>query len=214
MSDIFNEVDEELRRDKAAELWKRYANYIVGAAVAIVAGTAGYVVWRDYSHKQAVAHSTAFLDAAALASSSEPAKAVPALDSVARESPAAYAALARLREAGVKAGSGDRDGAVAAYRSVAEDASAPQELRNAARLLAAMQALDQLTPAEIDNRLEALRTSTSPWRYSSIELAALAALRAGDATKARELFASISDDPAAPASMRGRAAEIIASLGS
>jgi hypothetical protein len=114
----------------------------------------------------------------------------------------------------VKAGSGDRDGAVAAYRLVAEDASAPQELRNAARLLAAMQALDQLTPAEIDNQLEALRASTSPWRHSSIELAALAALRAGDASKARELFASISDDPAAPTSMRGRAAEMIASLGS
>lgn len=214
MSDIFQEVDEELRRDKAAELWKRYGNYVIGAAIALVVGTAGYVVWRDYSHKQAVAHSTAFFDAAALAASAEPAKAVPALDAVAREAPASYAALARLREAGVKAASGDREGAAAIYRTVAEDGGAPDELRNAARVLANLQTLDQSSPADLESRLQALRASTSPWRHSAIELVALAALRAGDAAKARELFTTISDDPAAPTSMRGCAAEIIASLGS
>lgn len=214
MSDIFQEVDEELRRDKATELWKRYGNLVLGAAVAVVIGTAGYVFWRDYSHKQAVANSTAFFNAAAMAGGAEPAKAIPALDSVARESSGAYAALARLREAGVKAAAGDRDGAAAAYRAVAEASSAPQELRDAARLLASMHAIDKATPAEVEAQLQSLRMSTSPWRHSAIELVAAAALSAGDAAKAKELFASISDDPSAPTSMRGRAAEILASLGS
>jgi hypothetical protein len=212
VSDVFQEVDEELRRDKAAELWKRYGNYVVGAAVAVVAGTAGYVAWRDYTHKQAVAHSSAFFSAS-LTAVGDPAKAIPAFDALARETSGGYAALARLREAGLKSASGDRDGAAATYRSVAEDGSAPQELRSIARLLASNEAVEKANPADLDRELEALRAETSPWRHSAIELVALAALRTGDTARARELFARISDDPAAPTAMRGRAAEMIASLG-
>jgi hypothetical protein len=212
VSDVFQEVDEELRRDKAAELWKRYGNYVLGAAVAIVVGTAGYVAWRDYSHRQAVAHSTAFLTAS-LSAAAEPAKAIPAFDALARETTGGYAALARLREAGLQAGGGDRDTATATYRSVAEDASAPQELRDLARILASVQSVEKTNAADLERQLEALRNDTSPWRYSAYELLALATLRAGDMTKARELFAKISDDPAAPTAMRGRAAEMIAALG-
>ena len=212
MSDVFQEVDEELRRDKAAELWKRYGNYVVGAAVALVVGTAGYVAWRDYNHRQAVAHSTAFFDAT-LSAGADPGKAIPALDTLARETSGGYAALARLREAALQASGGKRDEAAATYRSVAEDGAAPVELRDLARLLASLQSADKTSAADLEKQLEALRGSSSPWRFSAYELIALAALRGGDAAKARELFAKISDDSAAPTSMRGRAAEMIAALG-
>jgi hypothetical protein len=213
VSDVFQEVDEELRRDKAAELWKRYGNYVLGAAIAVVIGTAGYVVWRDYDRKQAIAHSTAFFDAAALTVAGDPAKAISAFDTLAQGGSGGYAALARLREAGLKSAAGDREAAAAAYVAVAEDGRAPQELRDLARLLASLQTIEAMAPGELDGRLRALRADGSPWRHSATELVALATLRAGDAAKARELFAKISDDPAAPAAMRGRAAEIIASLG-
>jgi hypothetical protein len=213
VSDVFQEVDEELRRDKAAELWKRYGYYVLGAAVAIVAATAGYVVWRDYDRKQAIAHSTAFFDAAALTASGDSAKAISAFDAVAQGSGGSYAALARLREAGLKSEAGDREAAAATYAAVAEDGRAPQELRDVARLLASIQSIEKLAPGELDQRLQALRAETNPWRHSATELVAIAALRAGDAAKARELFAKISDDPTAPVTMRGRAAEMIASLG-
>jgi hypothetical protein len=213
VSDVFQEVDEELRRDKAQELWKRYGNYVLGAAIALVVGTAGYVVWRDYDRKQAIAHSTAFFDAANISGAGDSAKAISAFDTLAQGSSGGYAALARLREAGLKAGAGDRDAAAATYAAVAADSRAPQELRDLARLLASLQTVEKLAPGELDQRLQALRADASPWRHSATELVAIATLRAGDAAKARELFAKISDDPVAPAAMRGRAAEILASLG-
>ena len=44
MSDIFHEVDEEVRRDKAAEFLKKYQNLIIGAAVVYLASAeAAYV---------------------------------------------------------------------------------------------------------------------------------------------------------------------------
>src|SRR5690349_4862887 len=33
MSDIFREIDEELRRDNIAKLWQRYGKYVIGLAV-------------------------------------------------------------------------------------------------------------------------------------------------------------------------------------
>jgi hypothetical protein len=114
----------------------------------------------------------------------------------------------------LKSAGGDRDGAAATYRSVAEDSSAPQELRSLARVLASNEAVEKSSPADLDRELDSLRAESSPWRYSATELVALAALRTGDTAKARELFAKISDDPGAPTAMRGRAAEMIASLGS
>jgi hypothetical protein len=42
MSDIFREVDEDLRREQVRKLWDRFAPYVIGLAVLIVAATAGY----------------------------------------------------------------------------------------------------------------------------------------------------------------------------
>ena len=42
MADVFDEVDEELRRDRAEKLWKKYGAYVMGAAVAIVVAAGAY----------------------------------------------------------------------------------------------------------------------------------------------------------------------------
>lgn len=63
MSDIFTEVDEDLRRDRALRLWKQYGNYLIGAAVVVAAATAGYVAWQDYSRKQAEAAAAQYVAA-------------------------------------------------------------------------------------------------------------------------------------------------------
>ncbi len=41
MADIFREIDEEVRRDRAAELWKKYGWLLTGLAVLAVAAMAG-----------------------------------------------------------------------------------------------------------------------------------------------------------------------------
>jgi hypothetical protein len=138
---------------------------------------------------------------------------MPAFDALAKSASSGYAALARLREAALKAETGDRDGAAAMYRAIAEDGAAPKELRDVARLLAGLHAAEKLDPAELDRQLASLRTDANPWRCTALELAAVAATRTGDTAKARELFTRIADDPMAPTGVRGRAAEMIAALG-
>ncbi len=213
MSDVFQEVDEELRRDRAAQLWKRYGNYLIGAALAIVIGTAAFVTWRDYQNRQAAEQGEQFFAVAAQMAAGEVEKAIESADQVARNAAGGYAVLARMREAALKARAGDREASVAIYRSIAADGRASRELQNAARLLASLHTLEKMEPAELERQLGDLQGDRSPWRYSAIELSALMAARSGEGAKARELYTKIADDPAAPAGMRARAAEMIAVLG-
>jgi hypothetical protein len=213
VSDVFQEVDEELRRDRAAQLWNRYGNYVIGAAVAIVVGTGAFVAWRDYQNRQAAEQGARFFEAAGLATAGEAEAGTQALAQVAQNAASGYALLARMREAALKAQAGDRDAAAAIYRQIAGDGAAPKEIRDAATLLAALQSFEKLEPAELERQLAALREDRNPWRHSAIEAAALIAARAGEAAKARELYTKIADDPTAPAGLRARAAEMIAVLG-
>ncbi|HEX6980949.1 MAG TPA: tetratricopeptide repeat protein [Alphaproteobacteria bacterium] len=207
--DLFQEVDEELRRDRAVELWKRYGNYVIGAALALVVGTAAYVGWRDYTLRQRAEMGERFFAAATMDSS----RASAAFAEIGTEGSAGFAVLARFRDAALKAEAGDRDAAVAIYRGIAADGGISAELRSAAELLANLHALESLEPAELDRQLEALEAANNPWRHMALELAALAAARVGETAKARELYTKIADDPLAPAGMRARAAEMLSILG-
>ena len=48
MADIFDEIDEELKRDRAQVLWAKYGKYVLSAAAAIVlvvGASQGYNAW-------------------------------------------------------------------------------------------------------------------------------------------------------------------------
>ena len=50
MSELFDEVDEDVRRDQLKKLWDKYSVYIVAAALFVVAGVGG---WRGYQYIEA-----------------------------------------------------------------------------------------------------------------------------------------------------------------
>ena len=63
MSELFDEVDEEVRREQLKKLWDQYSIYIIAAAILIVAAVAG---WRGYRYLEAqkAAEAGAAFDAA------------------------------------------------------------------------------------------------------------------------------------------------------
>ena len=50
MSELFDEVDEEVRRDQLKKLWDQYSIYIVAGALLIIAAVGG---WRGYEYLEA-----------------------------------------------------------------------------------------------------------------------------------------------------------------
>ncbi|QQS12937.1 MAG: tetratricopeptide repeat protein [Rhodospirillales bacterium] len=211
MSDIIREVDEAVRQDQAREWWNRYGNWVVGACVGVVVAVAAWQGWSVYRDDQRGAAGAAF--SVAVADAGKDAKtAIPALERIAAGGVEPYAGFARLKIAQLKAESGDKPAAAAAYDAAAK-AAASEDLRDVAILLGAMQAFDTAPSDELIARLQPLTAAGRPLRPSAMELTAALALKAGDTARARTLWIEIAADPGAPTTLRDRVRELLAAAG-
>jgi hypothetical protein len=213
VSDIFREIDEELRRDNLQKLWARYGRYIIAVAVLALVAAGGIVGWRDHQLSERRAQSTRYASALSLAGNGKEAEAVKVFGIIAREG-GGYAVLASFEEAGLLAKSGDKKAAAAAYDRIAATSEYDLNLRGLAVLLSVIQQMPEADPQTTIDRLAPLTASGNPWRLTAIELTALARLKSGDKSGALSLFKSLADDLATPQSLRARAAEMTAALAS
>lgn len=213
MTEIFREIDEELRYDKLVRLWRRYRVAIIAVLAGLVLGTSAYVGWKDYAERQALERARAFAAALDAAGQADDAAALAAFESVASGRDG-YGALARLQQAAIELRSGNAAGATAIYQGVARDASVQQPFRDLAVILQALATLDTADPDELSALLAPLTVPESAWRFSAQELTALAAMRKGDTQRAKDILTSLSTDAAAPDGVRQRAGELLAGLGS
>lgn len=212
MSDIFREVDEDLRRDRMERVFKRYGGLMLTGALVIVAGTAGYVYWRNHEAQQHQ-RETAELFAALSQSAQGGEKGVEALAAFAGQADPGMAALAQLNAAALLAHDGKTAEAVTVYDKVAAEGAVAPVYRDYATLLSVMQRLGAGDPAQLQAQLAPLLADGSPWRFTAREMSATLAARAGDKDKARTLFQQLADDSQAPAGVRSRAADLAALYG-
>jgi hypothetical protein len=218
--DIFDEVDEELRAERAQQLLKRYGGVIVAGALLFVGAVAGWQGWRWYEARQDQAAAVEYLTAmnqadatAAGTSEASRAAATAALGKLAATAPDGYATLARLREAALKADAGDLQGAAALWDKLAGDSSADPLLRDLANLLWAQHQIDSADPSLLEARLKALIAPENPWHALAEEQLALLDLRRGRADQARTALHHLAQDASAPNGVRGRASGLLSRLG-
>ena len=212
MSDIFQEVDEEVRREKLQKLWDRYGNYAIALAFLVVAAVAG---WRGYDYwqtKKAAEIGARFDAAAVLSEEGKHEEAEKAFAKLSAEGTAGYRVLARLREAAELA-TRDPKGAVALYDDIAASSATGQPLQDLAAVRAAMILVDSAPLDEITRRLEPRAQAGAPFRHTARELMALAAWRAGDKAAVRKWSELIRTDPETPATVRSRIDVLMALAG-
>lgn len=212
MGDIFREIDEELRHDKAAKLWNKYGNYAIAGAVLVVLAVAGMSWWQQRELNRQIALGSRFVAAEALVREDKAGEAADQFAALASDANQGYATLARLYEAGLKAQTGDPRGAIALYDKIAGDSAVDRPFRDAATVLAVMHALDlpDADPALLAARLEPLAEPRAPFRHSAMELLALIAQKRGDKAKARDYLTRLADDLEAPQGVRTRATQLLA----
>ena len=208
MADIFREVDEEMRRERAQDLWRKYGTYILAGAFLVVLATAALVAWREWQERQRHAAGAQLVAATELAAKGRGQEATTALADFAAKADGGYELLARLQEAGLRAKQGDAAGAAAAYESISRS-DAPQTYRDLAIILLALNTFDTADPATMIRRLEPITASENPMRFSALELTALFEQKAGNAARASEIYGRLSEDASAPGPMRERAREML-----
>jgi hypothetical protein len=209
MSDIFREVDEDVRRDQALDFWKKYQNYIVAVVVLVLLATAG---WRFYEWRRTVAAEAAgakFQDAIELDRAGKTGEASAAFAKLASDAPAGYVALARLADAAALSKS-DPARAIDAYDALAGDASLGALFREVARFRGALLKLDNGQADKAKTALEQMADPSGAFRNTAREILAAIALGAGDFEKANHWLELILADPEAPQSARQDATQMAA----
>jgi hypothetical protein len=209
MSDIFQEVDEEVRRDKAVEFWKKYQNLIIAGAALIVLIAAGYRFYENRKLSAEQAAGSAFQQALALDHDNKGADAQSALAAIAANGASGYRTLARLAGAAVVSKS-DPKGAIAVYDALAADASIGPLFQETAKLRAALLRLD-LGDQAAKPALTALAAPTGAYRHTARLALGVLALDAGDFVEAGKELDLVVADPEAPVAEK-RSAESLLGL--
>jgi hypothetical protein len=213
--DIFQEVDEEVRREQLKKLWDRYGTLLIALCVLVIAGIGS---WRGYDYwqaKKAGETGAAFEQAAILAESGKHKEAEAAFAKIGAEGTAGYRILARLREAAEMAHA-DKAAAVKAYEAITDDKSVGQVMQDLAAVRAGYLMVDTVSYAQMAAKLEPLTAQDRTFRHSARELLALSAWKGGDASAARKWTDMMMADPATPSGTRSRAevlSELIAANG-
>jgi hypothetical protein len=210
MSDIFREVDEDLRREQYKRLWERFGPYIIALAILIVVGTAGWRLWEYWQQRAAQATGDRFMAALQLADQGKHQEAIEALNAIAADGSGDYPVLARFRAATEKAASGDKQGAVEEFDAIAASGNTPPLVRDLARLRAALVLVDSAPVAELEARVGPLAAIGNPWRHSAREILGLAAWRTGDLATSRKYYEQIAEDQEKPADLQSRAQFMLA----
>jgi hypothetical protein len=206
VADIFQEVDEDLRRDKAFAFWKKYQNHIIGFAIIAVVATAGFSGWRYYKQQKIEANGAAYLQALQTLEK-DPKAATAQFETLAKDG-GGFAVLAQFQQANQALKGGDKAAAAEQFTAIAHDGSVDKALKDLAAVLGGLAWLDAGKPEDAAKLVEPLTGDDQPYRFSALEVQAQAALAAGDRAKAKKVYEQLkqlSSLPNAPQGVSARA---------
>ncbi|MEO8758585.1 MAG: tetratricopeptide repeat protein [Devosia sp.] len=200
---IIREVDEELRRDRMRKLWRQAGPWVIGGAVAVVIGVAGYEGWTWWEKSQSSRSSDQFYAATQIADGTDIEAAKKALDGVIAQGSGGYPMLAQFREAALLAQNGKIDEAVTAYDSLSTSLD-NTHLRELALVLAANLLIDKGDVSAVEQRVGGVMIPSSPMRNAAREEMGLVQYKAGKLDDAMKSFQTIIDDPLASRDLQSR----------
>jgi hypothetical protein len=211
VSELFDEVDEEVRREQLKKLWDRYSVFIVAGALLIIAAVGG---WRGYQYleaQKAAEAGAAFDKAVELSEQNKHAEAEAAFTELAVKAPSGYRTLARLRAAAELANR-DPQAAVKLYDEIAADRSVNAPEQDLAKIRAAALLLETTSYPNMLARFEAAAAPGATFRHTARELLALSAWRANNSAATRQWLDMIANDGETPQTLRARAEALQALL--
>lgn len=204
MTDLFEEVEEQLRADRYRSLAMRALPWILGvAAVALVAvlGYWGWQTWRTGQINKASEQYAAAIDAM---SAGDRAKAEKLWTDVSHSGSGAYKSLSLMQLGGLQILDNKPQAAVKFFDEAA-DAAPDDIIGDAARLKSAFALLDTAPEKDLEARLAPLTKDNHPYRVQAREALGFAKIMAGDLAGARGQFLLIAQSIDAPDGARERA---------
>jgi Uncharacterized protein conserved in bacteria len=209
--DIFlREVDEALRHDQVEGFMANYGKPVLAVIVVSLAAFGGWLYWDHRQNTNREAQSETFVQAldSVQAGNLDDAKAK--LEPLAAEGDTPTAGLML---AGIALEQNRKADALKLYKQVADDAGAPQPLRDLAIVRAVAADFDAMKPQDVIDRLKPMAAPGNPWFGVAGEMVGMAYLKQGKKDQAGPLFAAIAKDEDVNEGLRSRARQLAAVLG-
>jgi hypothetical protein len=206
---FIHEVTEEMRKERAARLFRKYGWIVVLAIFAVVLAAAANEVLKSRAEARARAAGDAMIAAMAEA---DPALRAEKLAALAAGG-AAPAPLARLSEAAALLEKGDGGAAAALLAALAADPATPPLIADLARVKSVLAAGSEMPEGERLAILEPMSVAGHPFRLIALEQRALIRLESGDREGALADLTTVAEAAEAGPSARARASQLIIALG-
>ena len=210
---FFQEVEENLRRDRMTDFFKSYGKWVAVAVVLCLAAIGGWIYWEE-QQKRTSSDQSEKLHAVLTDLAAGKTQAVPQRVAELEKSHSdVVRASAILTDAAVALEKNNRSAAIAKYRELANDKGLAQPYRDVATVRLTALEFDTIKPEEVIARLQPLAKPGNAWFGSAGEMTALALMKQNKNAEAGRLFAAIAADQQVPSSIRSRAVQVAGTLG-
>jgi hypothetical protein len=204
VTDLFEEVEEQLRSDRYRQFARTALPWLLGFAAIALAATLGYWGWDTYRARQVATASEQYAQAIEAIQGGNVDKAKELWTQASKSQAGAYKALSLMHLAAFE---GEKKNTASEVKLLDEAAKAAPDalIGDAARLKSAFALLDTAPLSELEGRLKPLMEDGHPYRVQAREALAFAKLNAGDLKGARSEFVLLSQSLDATQGAQGRA---------
>ena len=204
MSDLFEEVEEQLRSERYVAIARRALPWVLGVAAVVLIAVLGVWGWQKYRDQQSAKASEEYAQAIDAMNQGQKDRAQKLWTDVSNSPSRAYKTLALMQLGGLKLIDNKIPEAVKLFDQAA-DAAPDDILGDAARLKSAFALLDTAPEKELEARLTPLTDAKRPYRMQAREALGFAKLMGGDMAGAKAQFVVINQSLDASDALRERA---------
>lgn len=210
---FMREVDDELRKDRMANIFERYGKQIIIGIVVALLALAGWFYYQHQQREDAGVRGEELTTAIDATRNNNLTGATNALKPLDEAGQPGYRAMSQLLAAAILQEKNDPKAAAAAFAKVAADTSLPQPLRDLALIRQTAAEYDSMKPADVITRLKPLAVPGNPWFGSAGEMVAIAHMRMNQPKLAGPVFLQLSEDEQVPETIRSRARQLAGVMG-
>lgn len=207
---LFQEIEEDLQRQRYEALWKKHGMTIVSIALAIVLATSAVVGWKSYNQNRSESRTAGLAKVLLDHAEKKDESFIKDLKAIEQEQgPTAQSAMARLYAADEAVKEGKTQDALDIYNALAQDKGVPAVYNDMGQILYVMTAMDKGDAKDLEDRLVPVMASTSIWRFMASELVGHLAYKTGQMEKAKKIFVDLVNSDETPPGISRRASDML-----
>ena len=210
MSDIFQEVDKELREEKYKTIWARYKYYIIAILVLFVFSVGFNSFWKKNSLNEINDRSARFFAAMELAQQDKT-SAISLLQeftSKEKDSSEYHSMIASFAEAAIRRSNKDFSGALAVYDEISVN-NISIFYKDYAKLSSAEMLIALNNISDAKTILEELSSNSSELKFIAKEYLGYILINDGNIAQAKAIFNSLAKEASVSINMKNRSKEIL-----